>query len=382
MSRVFYVDALNGSDANAGTAPEAAWQSIDMVNSASLQPGDTVLFARGRTWEGTLKVDESGTADAPITFGAYGEGAAPIIDGGDHAIVGENKHHIVVQGLDLRNTDDVAIFVSDSSHWTFDQLNFDHTGVERTKGGGGIQSWYSDEMTVSNSTFTNVTGDSLWFWDTDGLRILNNHFNTNQGGTADNVHIYDATNFEIRGNYMDMSGDTNSGKGNLLLQNSHDGVVAGNIFNGGAFGLSVHASNATVEGNRFIGHNKAKWSAGILSGNHNDVENLTIQGNLFEDSRAGIYLFGKNDREGITIQGNVFENPHDAALKVGRSTPLGGSFAHNIMIAQNGAALTKVSGSKGDDWIETENVTATDMIPVAAEIYTRFGLDPAQYLTT
>ena len=48
----------------------------------------------------------------------------------------------------------------------------------------------------------------------------------------------------------------------------------------------------------------------------------------------------------------------------------------------DGAALTKVSGSKGYDWIETENVTSTDMMPAAAEIYTRFGLDPAQYLTT
>jgi hypothetical protein len=39
------------------------------------------LFKRGDTWTGTLTVKASGTSVAPITYGAWGEGAKPVITG-------------------------------------------------------------------------------------------------------------------------------------------------------------------------------------------------------------------------------------------------------------------------------------------------------------
>lgn len=76
----FYVDSEKGSDTAAGTAEAAAWQSLDKVNEAELIPGDTVLFKRGGLWRGQL-VPQSGSAAARITYGAYGTGAKPLLQG-------------------------------------------------------------------------------------------------------------------------------------------------------------------------------------------------------------------------------------------------------------------------------------------------------------
>ena len=59
---------------------QSAWRSLSKVNAAELRPGDKVLFQRGGSWRGTL-VPRSGREGAPITYGAYGEGARPLLLG-------------------------------------------------------------------------------------------------------------------------------------------------------------------------------------------------------------------------------------------------------------------------------------------------------------
>jgi hypothetical protein len=76
---VYYVAAA-GDDANDGTAPERAWQTLQRVSTADLKPGDTVLFKRGDVWRGQL-LPRSGQEGAPITYAAYGEGAKPLFLG-------------------------------------------------------------------------------------------------------------------------------------------------------------------------------------------------------------------------------------------------------------------------------------------------------------
>jgi hypothetical protein len=81
-SATTYFVAAAGSDSNAGTSSGAAWQTIAKVNAGTFSAGDSVLFNRGDIWYGTaLVVPSSGSAGSPITFGAYGAGANPIIKG-------------------------------------------------------------------------------------------------------------------------------------------------------------------------------------------------------------------------------------------------------------------------------------------------------------
>jgi len=78
----YYVSSA-GNDAANGLSESTAWKTIGKVNSAfsAFQPGDRILFRRGDTFYGTLKVTRSGLAGNPITIGAYGSGNRPVISG-------------------------------------------------------------------------------------------------------------------------------------------------------------------------------------------------------------------------------------------------------------------------------------------------------------
>ena len=80
---VYYVDSINGNDGNAGTSSAAAWRTVAKINARSFSAGDQVLFVRGGVWRERLAIPSSGTAANPITFGAYGSGADPVITGTD-----------------------------------------------------------------------------------------------------------------------------------------------------------------------------------------------------------------------------------------------------------------------------------------------------------
>src|SRR5215472_11115354 len=84
-----YYIAAAGSDSNNGTTTGTPWaHAPGMPGCAStcagvtLQPGDSVLFNRGDAWYGqTLTAPASGSSGSPLTFGAYGTGADPILKG-------------------------------------------------------------------------------------------------------------------------------------------------------------------------------------------------------------------------------------------------------------------------------------------------------------
>src|SRR5690554_2758246 len=90
MAIVYYISA-NGNDDNPGTSPELAWKSLTKVNAQQFGAGDEILFKRGDEWRGTLHCNYSGTPGKPIKYGAYGEGANPVIFGSE-IITGWTNH--------------------------------------------------------------------------------------------------------------------------------------------------------------------------------------------------------------------------------------------------------------------------------------------------
>ena len=74
---VYYVDRILGNDANDGMSASTPKQNYEKI---ALLPGDTLLFKRNTLYRGALKMT-GGTEDAPITYGAYGEGELPIFCG-------------------------------------------------------------------------------------------------------------------------------------------------------------------------------------------------------------------------------------------------------------------------------------------------------------
>jgi hypothetical protein len=80
QATVYYVSNV-GADANTGLSPTQAWQTLGKVSGVTLTAGDQVLFNCGDTFYGAFNVWKSGAAGNPITFGAYGTGANPVITG-------------------------------------------------------------------------------------------------------------------------------------------------------------------------------------------------------------------------------------------------------------------------------------------------------------
>ena len=83
VSATDYYVSSSGNDTNNGLSSSSPWKTIAKVNSAfsTLKPGDRVLFNRGNTFYGTLKITKSGSAASPIIIGSYGTGEKPIITG-------------------------------------------------------------------------------------------------------------------------------------------------------------------------------------------------------------------------------------------------------------------------------------------------------------
>ena len=102
LSASFFISP-HGSDANAGTSPDAPWLSIARVNGHALRPGDSVLFQGGATFEGTLRLDagDSGTPELPVVVGSYGGGRATIRSGAATAVSVYNTSGLVVRDLTL-----------------------------------------------------------------------------------------------------------------------------------------------------------------------------------------------------------------------------------------------------------------------------------------
>ena len=77
-----YYISNSGNDSNSGTDPSSPWQTLSKLNSfKNFSPGDNIYFKRGDTFYGMLMVNQSGLSGNPITYGAYGTGANPVITG-------------------------------------------------------------------------------------------------------------------------------------------------------------------------------------------------------------------------------------------------------------------------------------------------------------
>jgi hypothetical protein len=106
LAATYYVDSLQGEDSRSGTSQEAAWKSLERVNSMDFRPGDRILLKAGSVWQGQLAPKNSGSEGAPIRVDRYGAGRRPRIDGGgkvDDAVLLRNVQYIEMRNLEVTN---------------------------------------------------------------------------------------------------------------------------------------------------------------------------------------------------------------------------------------------------------------------------------------
>lgn len=76
-SATYYIKNA-GNDANTGLSDAQAW-TYTKLSTFVPAAGDKILFNRGETFTGLLMFGRSATVGSPVTYGAYGTGAKPII---------------------------------------------------------------------------------------------------------------------------------------------------------------------------------------------------------------------------------------------------------------------------------------------------------------
>ena len=141
----YYVDATGGNDGNNGTSPSSAWKTISKVSNYHFNPGDSILFKRGEVWRERLVITNSGAPNNPINYGAYGNGAKPMLLGSvernaesDWVNEGGNIWSTVIpkDGNELLPN---PSFDEDTGGWTF------------SVGGGADAAFYRDTETYDSS---------------------------------------------------------------------------------------------------------------------------------------------------------------------------------------------------------------------------------------
>lgn len=350
VPRTYYVDC-GGTTGGTGTA-DAPISSMPALNAVPLSAGDTVLFKRGSTCKGQLYVHASGTADAPITYGAYGSGSKPRIDAnGNYAAVWlKNAAHAHLADLDLTAPGDnttarrgvwlQAVDSGDLDGVTLERLDIhDVRGVLPARtGGNAANGKYAGASggivaealgTATPSAFRGLTirDNTIRTVDRAGIYLWSNWCRRPDLATFWNglctADWHPHTGLLIEGNTLsDIGGD------GLVVKSSSDALVQRNTLDGfneraGSVNAGMWTANSdwvTFQYNRSSGGNTDRDGQGYdvdHSTNH-----VTFQYNVSSDNDGGFFLlcpYGADvpgNAKDFTIRYNLSVNDRTRTFQV------------------------------------------------------------------
>jgi hypothetical protein len=117
QARTYYVDC-NDSARPSNSSLAEPLHSLKDVNALTLHGGETVLFKRGSTCDGALRMQGSGRDSQPIRVGAYGDGALPHIKAGssDEAVIQLiNQEYWEISSLEIDGGKKYGVFITSDS---------------------------------------------------------------------------------------------------------------------------------------------------------------------------------------------------------------------------------------------------------------------------
>ena len=108
------MDCAAGDDHASGRDPASAWRTLGKPNQTEFAPGDAIHLKRGATCEGTLSPKGSGAAGNPITLGAYGAGAMPVVkaDGQEAAVRLTDQHDWEIRDIEATGSTEYGVHVT------------------------------------------------------------------------------------------------------------------------------------------------------------------------------------------------------------------------------------------------------------------------------
>ena len=358
----YYFSTTAGDDARTSIEaqnPVTPWKTLAKLNSVfgTLSPGDAVLFKRGDEFPGSIVISRSGVAGAPITLGAYGSGAQPIITGfvtvnawtdlGSHvwestnAISGLPFANVVLVGgvataMGRYPNTGYLTYESCASNTSITSSSLDAASTNWTGAEAVIrkQDWILDRALITNHSGNLLTYTS--YGSRDNAAAGNGFFIQNDPRTLDqqNEWYYDSqsgkiqvysvgtpskvqvstvdTLLDIAGyDYITVDGLTFTGSNSnaLSLSGSFCRVQSCTVSFSGRNGISIDSGNDNViDGNTINRCNRT----GIMSSGaatvttNNTISNVgVVIGQAFDSEYAdGIYTQGAGD----VVQYNTIRN--------------------------------------------------------------------------
>ena len=279
----YHIDATTGSDDNNGLSQNAAWKNIAKINASRFSPGDQILFKRGEVWREQLSVPSSGAAGKPITFGAYGTGANPIINGSD----------IV-------------------STWIDEKYPVYFSTTTETK-----QVFYAGSRLSENDGATTAVGKREWDWDNNKLYI-----NVGEDPTGKTVEISqrEYTIYIARGiNYVTIDGFTlkyangeniHSEGSNINIQNCNISYAAEKGITWATTAQNVLIYNNSINFNGWGSSDAYGSGIFVYKANGSSSNEAYIKGNSIHNNKYyGIHLWSNY---WVTENNDVYDNGNTA----------------------------------------------------------------------
>jgi hypothetical protein len=312
------VDDQNGSDTNPGRSSAAPWRTLNRIQTAKLLAGDYVLLRRGGHWNESLTIDSSGNADTPLYFGAYGEGAKPIVEG----------QFVPQDGL-VRVTQAAYVNIS---NWSV-----------RGNSGHGVEVYVSNNVKLRDMEISNNRRHGVLIYNSDNVSVEDSRIAANGAdpagrfaGIAIDGNGGDWSGFLIRGNTI---ADHNTGEGWL----SCNGISLGHT------GQNIPAIRAirivanTIDRNGNPNQNQA--GRGITGSFNGDIE--VSRNTISNSASAGLYLGDYGLAIDITIRQNLFLN--NQLRQFGGTTSLRALAENNTVLVNdaNATAMGAEMGGKG-----------------------------------
>jgi polygalacturonase len=225
----------------------------------------------------------------------------------------DSIQNVTIAGNDIYGTqDDGILFNVTSSGPTCSNVTImgnTLAGIAASGNGHGINlqsiatPGYQDVVISGNtvSSFANKTGFGIYAGMGSGLLIESNSFDGFQGNRVINIGNggVPVTRFQILGNTLNASAAALGAVG-VMVVDSHDGVISGNIISGNAsassngvqlLGISGGVTGIAVNANRI-----SNWATGIVESNSGvQPDNNSLTSNLLFECATPVYTGGPHD---------------------------------------------------------------------------------------
>lgn len=329
---VYYVDSRGGNDGNTGTAPDAAWKTLEKVNATTFRPGDRILLRSGSLFKGQLWPKGSGTEGHPICVDMYGGGVKPVIHADglfEDAVLLKNQEYWEMANLEITNTGAQRTVrrgahvsledYGDAHHIYLRSLTIhDVNGVDDVKFNGGIHYTSTSEHKPSRFVDLRIENNEIYHVDRSGIFGWSDAWIRSKW--------YPSLGVIVRGNHVhDIGGD-----GIVVVATDgafvQDNVVGHANQRSEGYNVAIWAWSAD---NTLIQRNEAYGTKGQRDGEGFDSDwnsrNTVIQYNYSHDNDGGFLLIcnegGHSDTEsagntGTIIRYNLSQNDRTRGINI------------------------------------------------------------------